>query len=223
MASKLIGIIGPSGEGKSTSIRTLDPKETLIIGVASKELPFKGAEKLYNKESKNYVEISTSTEICSIMKNVSEKAAHIKNIVIDDSTYVMSFEFMKRATETGYTKFSQIGQNFLTILQTARQLRSDMKTFIISHSEPLTDGEDIISYKIKTIGKILDSNINLEGLFTVVLYTHTEEDKDGNISYNFVTNKWKKFPAKSPMGMFDKTLIPNDLQLVSETVDKYYN
>jgi hypothetical protein len=149
----LVGIIGPSGEGKSTSIRTLNPKETIIIGVAGKELPFKGASKMYNLENKNYVEISTSKEIVDTLKNISEKGTHVKNIVIDDIQYVMGFEFMKRATEIGYAKFSQIGQNMFNILSNARTLRKDLKVFCLGHSEPVEDGGEIVSYKMKTIGE----------------------------------------------------------------------
>ena len=218
----LIGIIGPSGEGKSTSIRTLNPEETIIIGVAGKELPFKGASKMYSLEKKNYVEISTSKEIVDLLKNISDKGAHVKNIVIDDIQYVMGFEFMKRATEIGYTKFSQIGQNMFNILSAARGLRRDLKIFCLGHSEAVEDGGEIVSYKLKTIGKMLDNNINLEGLFTICLYTYVEDGKNG-AEYYFVTNRHKKRPAKSPMGMFDDTLIANDLKMVSEKIDEYYS
>jgi hypothetical protein len=218
----LIGIIGPSGEGKSTSIRTLNPEETIIIGVAGKELPFKGASKMYSLEKKNYVEISTSKEIVDLLKNISDKGNHVKNIVIDDIQYVMGFEFMKRATEIGYTKFSQIGQNMFNILSAVRGLRADLKVFCLGHSEAVEDGGEIVSYKMKTIGKMLDNNINLEGLFTICLYTYVDEGKNG-MEYHFLSNRYKKRPAKSPMGMFDDTLIPNDLKMVSEKIDEYYS
>jgi len=149
----LVGIIGPSGEGKSTSIRTLNPEETIIIGVAGKELPFKGASKMYSLDKKNYLEISTSKEIVDLLKNISEKGKHVKNIVIDDIQYVMGFEFMKRATEVGYTKFSQIGQNMFNILSAVRGLRADLKVFCLGHSETVEDGGEIVAYKMKTIGE----------------------------------------------------------------------
>jgi len=218
----LVGVIGPSGEGKSTSIRTLNPEETIIIGVAGKELPFKGASKMYSLDKKNYVEISTSKEIVDLLKNISEKGKHVRNIVIDDIQYVMGFEFMKRATEVGYTKFSQIGQNMFNILFGVRGLRTDLKVFCLGHSETVEDGGEIVAYKMKTIGKMLDNNINLEGLFTICLYTFAEEGKNG-MEYHFLTNRYKKRPAKSPMGMFDETMIPNDLQFVSDKIEEYYS
>jgi hypothetical protein len=76
---------------------------------------------------------------------------------------------------------------------------------------------------MKTSGKLIDNQINLEGLFTVVLYTNVEENKDGSVNYEFITNRYKKIPAKSPDGMFGETKIPNNLQLVVETLNEYYN
>jgi hypothetical protein len=108
------------------------------------------------------------------------------------------------------------------ILSNARTLRKDLKVFCLGHSEPVEDGGEIVGYKMKTIGKMLDNNINLEGLFTICLYTYVEEGKSGP-EYYFLTNRHKKRPAKSPMGMFDDTLIPNDLKLVSEKIDEYYS
>lgn len=223
MASKLIGVVGPTGTGKSTSVKHLDPKETYIINVAKKELPFKGAEKLYNKENKNYKEVSEATEITRLLRNISEKAPHIKNIVIEDSNYIMGFNMVAKATETGYIKFSIMARDMAELFSVARDLREDLTTFYFTHPETIEDGGEIIGYKIKTAGKLLDNQIALEGLFTICLYTHVDENKDGSVTYSFVTNRFKKYPAKSPDGMFDSIKIPNNLQLVIDTVNNYYN
>lgn len=222
MSSKLIAIVGPSGTGKSTSIRNLNPKETFIINVARKELPFKGAEKLYNVESKNYMEVDDIQQITGLLNTISEKAPHIKNVIMDDAIYSMSFLMMRKANEVGFSKFVNLAKDVTTMLTTARKLRNDLKIFYITHSEAIEDDGHIVGQKIKTIGKALDNQIVLEGLFTICLYTHVEEDKDGIPSYNFVTNRFRNYPAKSPMEMFDKILIPNNLQYVCDVVDAYY-
>lgn len=102
MASKLIGIVGETSTGKSTSIKNLNPEETYIINVAKKELPFKGSGKMYNTENKNYKEVDDANEISRLLKTISDKAPHIKNIVIEDSNYIMGFTMVAKATETGY-------------------------------------------------------------------------------------------------------------------------
>jgi ribosomal protein L30E len=222
MASKLIGIVGPTGTGKSTSVKHLDPKSTYIINVAKKELPFKGAEKLYNAENRNYKEVDDANEITRLLRTISDKAPHIKTIVIEDSNYIMGFNMIAKATETGYTKFTIMAKDMVELFREARKLRDDLTTFYFSHPETVEDGGEIIGYKIKTAGKLIDNQIVLEGLLTVCLYTHVEENKDGSTNYYFLTNRYRKFPAKSPDGMFEDLKIPNNLQLVVDKVNEYY-
>lgn len=222
MASKLIGIVGSTGTGKSTSVKHLNPAETYIINVAKKELPFKGAEALYNTEKKNYKELDDAVEITRLLHVISEKAPHIKNIVIEDSNYIMGFNIVSRATEVGFTKFSIMARDMVALFQEARKLREDLKVFYFSHPETIEEGGEVTGYKIKTAGKLIDNQIVLEGLLTICLYTFVEENKDGTSTYNFVTNRFKKFPAKSPDGMFTSIKIPNNLQTVVDTIDEYY-
>ena len=223
MASKLIGIVGQTGTGKSTAIKHLDPKETYIINVAKKELPFKGSEKLYNAENKNYKEVDDANEITRLLRTISDKAPHIKNIVIEDSNYIMGFNIVSKATEVGYTKFSLMAKDMVDLFRESRKLREDIIVFYLTHPETIEDGGDIVGYKIKTAGKLIDNQVLLEGLMTVCLYTYVDENKDGTASYHFITNRFKKMPAKSPDGMFAEVKIPNNLQLVVDTVKSYYN
>ena len=223
MASKLIGIVGATGTGKSTSVKHLDPKETYIINVAKKELPFKGAEKLYNAEAKNYKEVDDANEITRLLKTISDKAPHIKNIIIEDSNYIMGFNILARATEVGFTKFTIMAKDMVELFREARRLRDDLKVFYFTHPETIEDSGEIVGYKIKTAGKLIDNQIVLEGLLTICLYTHVEESKDGTATYNFVTNRFKKYPAKSPDGMFADIKISNNLQQVVNSIDEYYN
>jgi hypothetical protein len=221
MSSKLIGIVGETGTGKSTAVKHLNPEETYIINVAKKELPFKGSEKLYNTENKNYKEVDDPIEIAKLLKTISEKATHIKNVVIEDSNYIMGFRMVEKATEVGYTKFSVMAKDMVDMFRTARKLRDDLVIFYISHPETIEDSGEIIGYKIKTAGKMIDNQVLLEGLLTVCLYTHVEDTKNG-ATYSFLTNRYRKRPAKSPDGMFNELMIPNNLQLVKDAIIEYY-
>ena len=222
MSSKLIGIVGETGTGKSTSVKFLNPEETYIINVAKKELPFKGSEKLYNSEKRNYKEVDDANEISRLLLSISKNAPHVKTIVIEDSNYIMGFNMVAKATETGFTKFSLMAKDMVELLRTTRQLRDDLVVFYFTHPETVEDAGEIISYKMKTAGKLIDNQINLEGLFTVVLYTNVEEKKDGTMEYSFVTNRYRKIPAKSPDGMFEEIKLENNLQTVIEKIREYY-
>lgn len=219
--AEMIAIAGNSGSGKSTSIRHLDPKETYLINTSGKTLPFKGSRSLYNAENKNYWEPTTIAEVTAKIKTVAEKAPHIKQIVIDDSNYLQTFTMMNKALEVGYTKFTLLARDIVNLIQESKKLRSDLIIFYLSHLETETDGEDIIGYKLKTIGKMLSNQVVMEGLFTVILYTHIE-CKEDDCQYYFLTNKFGKLNAKSPSQMFDTVKIENNLQLVVDKVREYY-
>ena len=220
--AEVVAIAGPSGGGKSTSIRFLDPKETYLINTAGKSLPFKGSAKLYNVEAKNYYEPNGILDTLNKLKVVSEKAPHIKQIVIDDSNYLQTFNMIGKALETGYTKFTLLARDIVTLIQEAKKLRGDLIIYYVSHTESVMDGEEISSYKLKTLGKMIDNQVVMEGLFTIVLYTNID-CKGDDCTYTFVTNKMGKIPAKSPSEMFTDLKIPNNLQIVSDTIREYYN
>jgi hypothetical protein len=219
--AKLVAIVGESGTGKSTSIRNLDPKTTYIINTAEKELPFKGSSKLYNTENKNYYVPSNTLDVLNKLKTISEKATHVKDVVIEDSNYLMSFNLVNKALEVGFTKFSVMAKDTVQLIREAKGLRDDLNIYYFTHSEPVMDGEDIVGYKIKTSGKAIDTQIVMEGLFTMVIYTSVDTKSD-RCEFNFITNKLGKIPAKTPMGMFKELKIDNDLQVVSQTIREFY-
>jgi len=159
--AELGAIVGESGSGKSTSIRNLNPKETFIINVARKALPFRGFKTNYkelalNSETRRYegnlYNTSSVDKIASVLKVIDKTMPQIKQVIIDDSQYLMSFEAMDRASEKGYEKFTQIAQHFYSILKEAIDMRDDLKVFILTHSENIGDALNP-AYKIKTIGK----------------------------------------------------------------------
>ena len=215
--AEIIGLIGLSGTGKSSSIANLDPTKTFIINGVGKKLPFKNSSKMYNEKNINYFATSKYSDIIDALKSIPKANPNIKHVIIDDSTYVMSNEFMSRAQEVGFNKFTEIAIHFKKILDTAKALPEDMKVVIIGHTDLDEDG----NYKLKTVGKLLDNQVNIAGLFTTLLYTHTEDTPNG-ADYFFVTNKYGRYGAKSPRGMFDDTLIPNDLSMVFSKMDEYY-
>ena len=104
--ANIIMLLGKSGTGKSTSIKGLDPKETVVINVLGKRLPFKGSNALYNKENKNIFQKETYTDIISLVQNISDKATYVKNIILEDLIYVMRKEYFSRAREVGYGKIA---------------------------------------------------------------------------------------------------------------------
>lgn len=224
--STLVGIVGHSGTGKSASIEGLDPKETVIVNVSNKPLPFKGWKNKYIQgklsEGANYVSTDTSATIVTAMKFISDNRPEIKHIILDDSQYLMSFEFMAKAKERGFDKFTDIAKNTFDVLNTGRQLRDDLIVFALYHEESTNENFNQ-KRKIKTIGKLLDDKITLEGLFTIVLFTEVRIEEDQRPHYYFVTQTDGVTTAKSPRGMFDELSIPNDLSLVSTKINEYYN
>jgi len=231
--SELIGIVGPTGGGKSTSITSneqlkiigLDPKETFIINIANKPLPFKGWKQFYtplNSQGEgNLLASDDSNQIIKSLRYVSNSRPDIRNIIIDDFQYILAFEFMAKALEKGFEKFSVMAKHAFDILNTARLLREDLFVFVLTHSEEIQRDFETIR-KMKTIGKLLDDKVTLEGLFTVLLYTHTEwDDKAEKGYYYFITNRTNDYPSKSPMGMFEHIKIPNDLGYVKTKIVEY--
>ena len=160
--AELIGIVGDTGSGKSTSIRTLNPKTTCIINVAKKPLPIRGFKKSYtplklNPETKKYegnlFNSSDVGKINKVLSIINSTRPEITTIVIEDAQYIMAFETMARSAEKGYEKFTQIATNFYSVLETALSLRDNIKVCVVSHSDNVGDALNP-KYKMKTIGKL---------------------------------------------------------------------
>jgi hypothetical protein len=221
-------IIAESGSGKSTSIESLNPSETFIINVANKPLPFKGWKSKYVAWSKdspkgNIISRHDAESIEACIKYVNEKRPEITTIVIDDFQYVSSFEFFDKINEKGYEKFTQIGSKLSKLSRLPQNLREDLTVFYLTHAEESVDIEGKRKVKAKTIGKLIDEKLTLEGLFSIVLFGKVKKDKDGTIRYVFETQTIGDNTCKSPRGMFLTLEIPNDLELVRKGIIDYEN
>lgn len=193
-------IEGESGSGKSTSLRNFSVDEVGIFNVAGKPLPFK-------KQLKK-VENSKYGDIYAALKNPK-----LKVYVIDDSQYLMAFEMFDRAKEVGYTKFTDVALNFRNLINCIiTQLPEDVIVYFLHHTETTETGK----IKAKTSGKMLDNQLTLEGLFSIVLLARTDGQR-----YYFETQSDGYSTAKSPMEMFDKE-IDNDLKMVDTTIREYW-
>lgn len=194
-------ILGESGTGKTTSLRNFQSGELALINVVGKPLPFRGG----------FETISKTTDASKIMKFM--KATTAKSIVIDDCQYIMSFQYMRRLKENGWEKFNDLQSDFFNIIDAVASLPDDVIVYFLSHLETKDDGRQ----KIKTIGKMLDEKITIEGMFTTVLKTHVADGK-----YYFLTQNSGNDTVKSPLGMFADFAIDNDLKYVDEKIRNYY-
>lgn len=200
MGQKVL-IIGQSGTGKSTSMRNFAKDKVCLIKSINKQLPFRG------KFDETYV-TDKVPEIIAKMKATKKKI-----IVIDDAQYLMCNEFFRRATETGWQKYTDIGKNFYDILTATDSLADDVIVYFMLHIEKSEDG----NIKIKTIGRMLDEKLTVEGTATIVLMTNVVDGV-----YSFQTQNSGKDICKSPMGMFKNYLIDNDLNMVDGIIREYY-
>lgn len=194
-------ICGESGSGKSASLRNFEPEDVSIFNVAAKPLPFR--KKLPCKATADYPVIKAG-----IAK--SEK----KSFVIDDSQYLLAFESFAKAKDTGYTKFTDMALHFYNLVQfVIRQAPPDVIVYFLHHTEmDANTGKT----KAKTLGKMLDSQLTMEGMFSIVLYCTNEGGQ-----HKFITQSDGSTTAKSPMQMFD-LVIDNDLKMVDQTIRDYY-
>ncbi|NFL43192.1 hypothetical protein FDB55_13050 [Clostridium botulinum] len=200
MAIKTL-ILGESGTGKSASLRNFDLNDICYINPATKPLPFKG----------KFESLTGTIDFTKISKFI--KASGKKIIIIDDAQYIMAFQYMYRLRENGWDKYNDIQADFFMLIDLADSLPEDVTVYFLSHIQVMEDGRQ----KIKTIGKMLDEKITIEGMFTTVLKTYVSDGK-----YLFLTQNGGNDTVKSPIGMFPTFAIDNDLKYVDEKIRNYY-
>lgn len=195
--------MGESGSGKSASMRNFNSEDVRVLNVASKPFPFRNVNKLKKADKATYAMIKGAVS-----------SGQSLSYVIDDAQYLMAFESFEKANETGYTKFTLMAKNYEEMLRYIQEDTSpDTIVYIMQHIDTDENGK----VKAKTLGKMLDQQLTIEGLFTIVLLAKADEKR-----HYFVTQSDGTNPCKSPMGMFDDIEIDNDLKMVDDTIREYY-
>lgn len=208
-------ILGESGSGKSASLRNFEPEEVSVFNVAGKPLPFR--KKLPKRDNSSYQTIRQGLGLEPVKRkdgSVGMVQPSKKSYVIDDSQYLMAFEELDRARETGYQKFTEMALNFSNLVRDIiNRTPPDVIVYFLHHTETTDSGK----VKAKTVGKMIDSKLTLEGLFSIVLLCEATSD-----GHHFITQSDGYTTAKSPMDMFPLQ-IDNDLKLVDNTIREYYS
>lgn len=200
-------IIGKSGSGKSASLRNFKEEDLDIINVIGKPLPFKNNFKTFNSD--NYDKIRKAID--KSQKNI---------MVIDDAGYLLTNEFMRKHSQFSsgnavYTMYNNLADNFWSLIEYIKNNKNEKKiVYIIMHEEKDEDGD----LRPKTVGKLLDNTVCIEGLFTIVLRCASEKNR-----HFFLTQTDGRDVVKTPIGMFSETEIDNDLKIVDETIRQFYN
>ena len=227
--SNVICCAGFSNTGKSTSLKYLDPAETFIVSCTNKQLQIPGFRKKYpkvtvknNKLVGNWYVSNNYEQIAKILKLVSGTRADIHVVILDDINYCLSNEIMENATVKGFDKFTAQAKNYYELITGAQNLRDDLTVVLISHI--INDGTDIEpSYKLYSSGKMLDKTVNLDGLFSYIIYTDKYVDEDGEVHYRFMTRTNGNDTCRSVAGCFAEKYIEPNMKLVIDTINKFEN
>ena len=212
--SKVICVMGESGSGKTTAMRTLPPEETVYIDCDKKGLSWKGWREEYNLENKNYLASDDSNKIMKMLLKVSEQRPEIKYVIIDTINGIMVGDEMRRSKEKGFDKWVDLAQCIWDLVDIAPTLREDLTIIFTAHTQTERDESGYMFTRIKTNGKKLDK-ICVESKFTTVLYA-----KANNGKYVFETHA-KNSTAKTPMGAFEQDEIDNDIMAVIKALEEY--
>lgn len=214
--SRMYCIMGESGSGKTTAMRTLDPATTYYIDCDKKGLAWKGWRNQYNTDRKNFFSDRDLAKINTILRGIDQKRPEIKTVVIDTlNTCMVDKEIKAMNDKNGFDKWIDLTQFVWTTCETAATLRDDLTVVIVMHSETIRDDLGYSFTRIKTNGRKLEKVV-LESLFSVVLLAKCKDDG----SYVFETHA-KKSTTKTPLGAFDADEIPNDMGAVLNALKDY--
>lgn len=211
-----IGLMGESGSGKTTAMRTLDPKTTFYIDCDGKGLSWKGWKEQYNAKNMNYWKTDITQSVQSMLDKIStdEKFKHIKVVVIDTLNGLMVADEVRRMKEKNFDKWMDLAQCIWGLLDQAHKLRDDLTVILVCHSQTQKEDDGYTFTRIKTSGKKLDK-LCIESKLTTVLHA---EAKDGEY---ILRTRARNSTCKTPMGAFDTEEIPNDMSLVLKALEEY--
>jgi RecA/RadA recombinase len=214
--AKVLGIMGESGSGKTTSMRNLDPKTTFYIDCDKKGLSWKGWRKAYNIESKNYYATDFIQTVDKLLEKINSQDdfKHIETVVIDTLNGLMVADEVRRMKEKGYDKWQDLAQCIWELLDKLYTLRDDLTIIVICHSQTQKEDDGYTFTRIKTSGKKLDK-LNVESKLTTVLYATVKDGK-----YVFQTHA-NNSTAKTPLGAFEDDEIENDIVKVLKVLKDY--
>lgn len=226
--SSIICLAGLSNTGKSTSIKYLDPQSTFIISCTNKQLQIPGFRKKYSKvtinEGKlegNWFVSNDYNKINTIMTSVSKFRPEITTIVVDDANYLLSNEIFQNVSTKGYDKFAIMAKNYYDLIQTCQNLRDDLNVVFITHVENYGTEMDPL-YRMWTSGKMLTNQINLDGLFSYIIYSERiTDDVSGDIIYRFKTRTDGNDTCRTVQGCFEDKYIEPNLKLVVDTINNF--
>lgn len=213
--SRLICVMGESGSGKTTSMRTLDPETTYYIDCDGKGLAWKGWRRQYNTEKKNYFSTREIPKIQKLIVNISERKPETKTIVVDTLNTCMVDKEVKGMKETGYGKWIDLTQFVWDCIETAGKQREDLTIIFVMHSETIRDDYGYTFTRVKTNGRKLEKLVP-ESLFGTVLLAKITED-----GRHIFETQAKNSTAKSPMGAFDSFEIDNDMDAVIKALEEF--
>lgn len=222
---KILIVVGPTGSGKSRSIKNLDPAKTVVVNVLKKDLPFKGSRALYSAQNKNLANLDKWDDVVEFIEYISSSRPHITTLVIDDARFIVEKELFRRAKETSYGKFTEMAAHFQKIIETAENARGDLNVVLMLHDDDVISDGAVVAKKVKMSGKMIEDHYNPLEVVPICLYCKPSMEKT-SATYQFYTHKCMvgtaEIPAKTPEDMFTENTIPNDLALVFKAMDEYY-
>ena len=228
--SNLIGLCGLSNSGKSTSLKYLNPSSTFIISCTNKQLQIPGFRKKYQKIKVengkivgNWLVSNDYAQIQKILKVVSSTRPDIKVLVIDDANYLLSNATFKDALTKGYEKFTIQAKNYYDLIESSLNLRDDITVIFISHIENC--GTDIDpNYRLYTTGKMLTNAVNLDGLFSYLLYAERYiPDGEDDVKYHIKTRTDGNDTCRSVAGCFAEKYVEPNMKVIVDTINKFEN